>query len=55
MVEMQNLNRPLTDYWFYNNKMKNEIKKQPNYDDVMKNWKLKHVPYGLNYRENKAN
>lgn len=54
MVEMQNLNQALTDYWFYNNKMKSELKKQPNYDDIMKNWKLKHVPYGLNYRTNKA-
>jgi hypothetical protein len=55
MVEKQNSSQALKDYWFYNNKIKVNLKKSELYNDVMKNWKLKAIaPYGLNFRENKA-
>ena len=54
MVEAQNRQEPLKDYWYYNKQIKDTLKKESIYKEVMENWQLKGEPYGLNYRVNKA-
>lgn len=57
LVGKQNSQEKLVDYWFYNNRIKNLLKKEPLYNQVMdpKLWKLKSEAYGINYRLNQAN
>lgn len=54
MVDRQNANQTLRDYWYYNTQIKAPLKKEVIYKKVMEEWQLKVEPYGLNYRVNKA-
>ena len=54
MVDRQNANQTLRDYWYYNTQIKAPLKKEVIYKKVMEEWRLKVEPYGLNYRVNKA-
>jgi hypothetical protein len=54
LVDMNSAHQPLKDYWYYNNKIKSELKQHALYEETLHSLQLKREDYGVNYRVNKA-
>ena len=54
LVDMKTSSQLLKDFWYYNNKIKADLKQHPLYNDTLNTLKLNDESYGVNYRHNKA-